>query len=148
MLFRSFNWKMLEEINRVLTDHIAGHLFCPTYAAIRNLRDEGITRNVFHSGDVMYDAALTFGKVAEEQSAIMSTLRLNRRSFCDIGKAENFIKIMQEKEKFRDVLSSRGDGFLITIGGENGEETLKDCNLITCDYKVNGEFVGKLGVTH
>ena len=66
--------------------------------------------------------------------------------YCDIGKAENFIKIMQEKEKFRDVLSSRGDGFLITIGGENGEETLKDCSLITCDYKVNGEFVGKLGI--
>jgi len=66
--------------------------------------------------------------------------------YCDIGKAENFIKIMQEKEKFRDVLSSRGDGFLITIGGENGEETLKDCSLITCDYRVNGEFVGKLGV--
>ena len=48
---RSFNRKMPEEINRVLTDHIAGHLFCPIYAAIRNLHDEGITHNVFHSGD-------------------------------------------------------------------------------------------------
>lgn len=88
---RSFNRKMPEEINRVLTDHIASHLFCPTYAAIRNLHDEGITRNVFHSGDVMYDAAMTFGKVAEEQSAIMSTLQLNRRSFylCTVHRAEN-----------------------------------------------------------
>jgi UDP-GlcNAc3NAcA epimerase len=53
----SFNRKMPEEINRILTDHISSLLFCPTKTAVRNLEKEGIRKNVFHVGDVMYDAA-------------------------------------------------------------------------------------------
>ena len=39
---RSFNRRMPEEINRVLTDHVANILFCPTQQAVENLKDEGI----------------------------------------------------------------------------------------------------------
>lgn len=55
---RSFNKKMPEEINRVLTDHISNLLFCPTKQAIENLNAEGITGGVHHVGDIMYDATL------------------------------------------------------------------------------------------
>lgn len=55
---RSFNKKMPEEINRLLTDHLSEFLFVPTEAAIKNLKDECITNNVFHVGDVMFDLAL------------------------------------------------------------------------------------------
>ena len=55
---RSFNRQMPEEINRVITDHISDLLFCPTFQAVEHLKNEGITKNVFHVGDVMYDAAL------------------------------------------------------------------------------------------
>jgi len=55
---RSFNRKMPEEINRVLTDHISAFLFCPTYCAVENLSKEGIVNGVYWVGDVMYDAAL------------------------------------------------------------------------------------------
>jgi UDP-N-acetylglucosamine 2-epimerase len=41
---RSFNRRMPEEINRVLTDHVASFLFCPTQQAVDNLKDEGIGR--------------------------------------------------------------------------------------------------------
>ena len=58
---RSFNRRMPEEINRVVTDHASRLLFCPTRAAVDNLRREGIETGVHHTGDVMYDAALHAG---------------------------------------------------------------------------------------
>jgi len=59
---RSFNRKMPEEINRILTDHISTLLFCPTETAVSNLKSEGIIEGVFNVGDVMYDSAIYFSK--------------------------------------------------------------------------------------
>ncbi|MGC9523778.1 MAG: UDP-N-acetyl glucosamine 2-epimerase, partial [Anaerolineae bacterium] len=53
---RSFNRRMPEEHNRVLTDHAADLLFCPTPTAVENLAREGVTRGVYLTGDVMVDA--------------------------------------------------------------------------------------------
>ena len=52
---RSYNNKMPEEINRVLTDHVSGLLFCPTSTAFKNLESEGFKKNIYNVGDVMYD---------------------------------------------------------------------------------------------
>ena len=62
---RSFNNKMPEEINRILTDRISSLLFVPTEAAIRNLEAEGFNHfdcMIIRSGDVMFDSIL-FGSV-------------------------------------------------------------------------------------
>jgi len=48
---------MPEEVNRILTDHCSDLLFCPTYIAVRNLKNEGITNNVYKTGDTMYEIA-------------------------------------------------------------------------------------------
>lgn len=53
---RSFNRRMPEEINRVMTDHLADLLFCPTDIAVDHLRNEGVTTGVHQVGDVMKDA--------------------------------------------------------------------------------------------
>lgn len=88
---RSFNKRMPEEINRVLTDYISSLLCCPTFAAVDNLKSEGITKGVYHVGDVMYDAALFFGKLADTSSDILSRLKVTSRSFslCTVHRAEN-----------------------------------------------------------
>lgn len=52
---RSYDRYMPEEINRVITDRISCILFCPTKAAIKNLRKEGVSKGVHLVGDVMYD---------------------------------------------------------------------------------------------
>ena len=38
---RSFNMKMPEEVNRILTDRVSTILFCPTDTAMKNLKVEG-----------------------------------------------------------------------------------------------------------
>ncbi len=78
---RSFNRRMPEEINRVMTDHLSTLLFCPTATAIKNLAREGITQGVHRPGDVMYDALLQFVEIAKQRSTILSDLHLNAREY-------------------------------------------------------------------
>jgi UDP-GlcNAc3NAcA epimerase len=78
---RSFNRRMPEEINRVLTDHISTLLFCPTETAVRNLAREGLTEGAHNVGDVMYDAALYNSQLAEKKSRILETLGLRPKGY-------------------------------------------------------------------
>ena len=77
---RSFNRRMPEEINRVLTDHLSTLLLCPTETGVVNLRREGITEGVHNIGDVMYDAAC-FAAAASRRSQILDRLGLVERSY-------------------------------------------------------------------
>src|SRR5690606_26135930 len=65
---RSYNNRMPEEINRILTDRISRLLCCPTDQAVENLRIEGsdqLKMDVVLTGDVMYDAALYYSQKSE-----------------------------------------------------------------------------------
>lgn len=73
---RSFNRQMPEEHNRVLTDHAADLLFCPTQTAVDHLAAEGLTAGVYLTGDVMYDAVLYNSELAESRSDVLSRLGL------------------------------------------------------------------------
>jgi UDP-N-acetylglucosamine 2-epimerase len=104
---RSYNRKMPEEINRILTDHISTVLFCPTQNAVDNLQAEGIAntsssahqlksspayeltsssakelpRTVALVGDTMYDAVLQFSEIARRQSTILDDLGLKSKEY-------------------------------------------------------------------
>lgn len=54
---RSFDRRMPEETNRVITDHLATWCFAPTPSAVANLASEGITKGVVEVGDLMQDLA-------------------------------------------------------------------------------------------
>ena len=71
---RSFNRRMPEEHNRVLTDHCADILLCPTRQALENLEREGIRRNAHLVGDTMLDAVGQYYDLAREKSSILETL--------------------------------------------------------------------------
>ncbi len=64
---RSYNKAMPEEQNRVLTDHISSVLICPTKTAVDNLKKEGITENVYLTGDVMCDSVIHYSNLAEKK---------------------------------------------------------------------------------
>lgn len=78
---RSFNMRMPEEINRILTDRISSLLFCPTETAIRNLKAEGVSDGLHNVGDVMYDVALFYRERARLQSTLLSDLGLSAGQF-------------------------------------------------------------------
>ena len=120
---RSFNKNMPEEINRVLTDHVSTFLFCPTETAVENLRREGFANVpnagrllpppyspcslssgpiVVNVGDVMYDAVLLYGDLAEEKSCILEELRLSPKGYAlaTVHRAEN----TDDPERLRGIL--------------------------------------------
>ena len=78
---RSFNMRMPEEINRILSDRISSLLFCPTKTAVENLSAEGIKNGVYQVGDVMYDVALFYRERAQKNSRILSSLGLTSKNF-------------------------------------------------------------------
>lgn len=94
---RSFNREMPEEINRVLTDHCADILFCPTQTAVDNLYKEGIKEKaktatcVVLVGDVMYDSVLYNLKFSEKRSDIIKKFKLipKKYTLATVHRAEN-----------------------------------------------------------
>ncbi|NQV53175.1 MAG: UDP-N-acetylglucosamine 2-epimerase (non-hydrolyzing) [Flavobacteriales bacterium] len=90
---RSFNMKMPEEVNRILTDRISDHLFCPTQTAVDNLMREGFEGfdcQIHRSGDVMQDAAMYYARTSAERSKVIAEQELEAGFvLATIHRAEN-----------------------------------------------------------
>ncbi len=88
---RSFNRRMPEEVNRVLTDHVSALLFCPTTTAVDNLRAEGVRKGVHLIGDVMFDATIFARALAGQQSTIVDEAGLEDGAYVllTLHRAEN-----------------------------------------------------------
>lgn len=88
---RSFNRRMPEEINRVLTDQLSALLLCPTDTAVENLRREGVTDGVYLVGDVMYDALLDSVDRARDASTILDRLGVQPQRYllATVHRADN-----------------------------------------------------------
>jgi UDP-N-acetylglucosamine 2-epimerase len=78
---RSFDRKMPEELNRVLTDHAGDLLLCSTPTAVANLEREGVTGEVHLVGDVMADVSLAFRDIAAERSRALAERGLERGGY-------------------------------------------------------------------
>lgn len=88
---RSFNRRMPEEINRILTDHLSTLCLSPTRAGVANLAAEGITAGVHHVGDVMYDAMLFAIDRAKSSARILEALNVEPGTYvlATVHRAEN-----------------------------------------------------------
>lgn len=85
---RSFNMKMPEEVNRILTDRVSDILFCPTDTAVANLNNEGYDKldcKIVKSGDVMKDGAMFYKKLATKPDCRVESNFI----LCTIHRAEN-----------------------------------------------------------
>lgn len=97
---RSYNRRMPEEINRILTDNISTLLFCPAQKAVDNLRHEGFDKgphSIHCVGDVMYDAALYYSSLPGND--ILERLNIKGENFllCTVHRAENTNDILRLK---------------------------------------------------
>lgn len=125
---RSYNKKMPEEINRVLTDYSSNVLFCPTENAVRNLKKEGfiniinkgklisssfinkllLTNShipiVINVGDIMYDALSINLKIAERKSSILEKLKLKVKGYylATVHRAEN----ASDKDRLKNIIEA------------------------------------------
>lgn len=100
---RSFNKKMPEEINRILTDHLSDLLFCPTDTSLMNLTREGISENAYMCGDIMCDSVRMFSDISENTSNILENLSIKKSEyiFSTIHRAENTDSV----EKITNILN-------------------------------------------
>lgn len=103
---RSFNRRMPEEINRVITDHLSTLLFCPTSASIDNLRNEGVAKGVYKVGDVMLDVA-QWAKTRLCNHTLFSQLGIPPDHFVllTIHRAEN-VDIPEKASRLRQIIQS------------------------------------------
>jgi UDP-GlcNAc3NAcA epimerase len=74
---RSFDRAMPEELNRVLSDHLAELLLCPSQTAADNLRAESVAGTVEVVGDVMVDVAMRWQPAARADTRVPATYGLD-----------------------------------------------------------------------
>ncbi|MGL1934854.1 MAG: UDP-N-acetylglucosamine 2-epimerase (non-hydrolyzing) [Fibrobacterales bacterium] len=153
---RSFNMKMPEEVNRILTDRISDLLLCPTEQAMSNLMKEGfenIDATIVNSGDVMQDAALYYSQYATRLQGqipdkfILATMH-RAENTDDIDRLNNIVaalnelnnecpvilplhprtqKIIQDNEITLDCMVIDPVGYLVMI------DLLKKCSMVMTD---------------
>ncbi|MGM7672162.1 non-hydrolyzing UDP-N-acetylglucosamine 2-epimerase [Microbacterium sp. A93] len=89
---RSFNRRMPEEHNRVMTDHAADLLLAPTQVAVEHLANEGLAERTILVGDVMTDVLFDVrDELAGRPSALLKELDLEPGGYyvATIHRAEN-----------------------------------------------------------
>ncbi len=78
---RSYNRSMPEEVNRIVADHISKYLFAPTATAIKNLKEEGLAKISYLTGDIMVDTMKDNLEIALKKSDIINDLQLQNKDF-------------------------------------------------------------------
>jgi UDP-GlcNAc3NAcA epimerase len=78
---RSFDRRMPEELNRVLTDHLSSLLLCSSETAAENLARESVAGRVTVVGDVMVDVAERWQPAARADTSVTAAYGLMPGSY-------------------------------------------------------------------
>lgn len=104
---RSFNRRMPEEHNRVLTDHAADLLLAPTTTALDHLAQEGLADRAVLVGDVMADVCLRVADAMASQPLPLADLGIEPGGYvaATIHRAEN----TDDPERLATIISALRD---------------------------------------
>ncbi|MBU2633736.1 MAG: UDP-N-acetylglucosamine 2-epimerase (non-hydrolyzing) [Nanoarchaeota archaeon] len=99
---RSHDVRMLEETNRIIVDHISSYLLTPTETTKKNLEEEGLTNNVFVTGNTIVDSVKQNLKLIDGE--ILKKLNLDKQKFILVTshRPEN----VDFKSKLQNIFSS------------------------------------------
>jgi UDP-N-acetylglucosamine 2-epimerase (non-hydrolysing) len=87
---RSYDWRMPEEHNRRMIDHVSHYLFAPTELAKKNLIEEHVWGEIFVTGNTVIDAIdMYFDKVKEVEARVMEQIRFDEYALVTFHRAEN-----------------------------------------------------------
>jgi len=101
---RSYDWRMPEEHNRRMVDHVSDLLFTPTEIAKRNLHDEHVYGEIYVTGNTVVDAVLQHMSIAEKNSDVMSKILFREEEYAlvTIHRVEN----VDEPRTLKDLISA------------------------------------------
>ena len=92
---RSYDKRMPEEINRIVTDHISDLLCAPTSSAIQNLSKEGLINNVALTGDLMFDSFLIYKDKAALDILLQFNIKPSKYILATLHRSENTMNMGQ-----------------------------------------------------
>jgi UDP-GlcNAc3NAcA epimerase len=93
---RSFWKKMPEEQNRILTDHLSDLLFCSSDVSVKNLRSEGVVKDVYNVGDIMLDSFTFYTKSLQDKELYFNFF--HEKKFSDIEERDFYLLTMHRAE--------------------------------------------------
>ncbi|MDG6900514.1 MAG: UDP-N-acetylglucosamine 2-epimerase (non-hydrolyzing) [Nitrososphaerota archaeon] len=100
---RSFDWRMPEEHNRIIIDHISDYLYVPSSEAKRQVESESVHGEVFVVGNPIVEAVSENLKIASRKSKVMSLLSLRQDEYlvCTSHRKEN----VDDKNNLKSILN-------------------------------------------
>lgn len=111
---RSYDRRMPEEINRILTDHISDYLFAPTEKARKILLGEGVSQDkIFVTGNTIVDAVYQNLEIANKKLNVLGKLGLEPKNYFlvtlhrpgNVDDKERFSKILKSLDQLGDEFS-------------------------------------------
>ncbi len=79
---RSFDKSMPEEVNRVVTDHIASISLCPNETSLTNLEKEGVKKDVYVVGNLMQEVLMNYLDAAKKlQTSLFTKYDIKRGEY-------------------------------------------------------------------
>ncbi len=143
------NQRILDELSNVMTSHLYGltikDIDIRTIAALKiKLSDFGTL--IDYMVPILRD---TFRSIDDEIEIYVDGVRnvLNLPEFSDRCKAQSYFELMENRDSLNAILSSfQNEGMGIRIGSEIGIGELSECSMVTANYKMTCDAMGKIAV--
>ncbi|MCV0399625.1 MAG: UDP-N-acetylglucosamine 2-epimerase (non-hydrolyzing) [Nitrosarchaeum sp.] len=104
---RSYDWRMAEEHNRRMVDHVSDFLFAPTKTSYQNLINEKVSGKTFISGNTVMDAIREHLPLADKKSTVMQKIRFSEYALGTLHRAENVDNEVVLNKIIKGIISSK-----------------------------------------